>query len=389
MGVSTPPRSLRRARVATALFFVVNGAALPSWAPRIPQVKEALGLSAGALGTALIAVSIGAVAGTMAAAPLARRFGTRAVMIAAAIAIGSALSLPGHVASGLQLGLVLGLLGALDGVLDTAMNAHGVEIERHAKRSVLQSLHAWWCVGAALGGGAGSLAAGLGVSVATHLGVTGLLLIVVGLAAGPSLLGPDEVVVVAAGPGMGSPRRAVKAAPLVAAAVVFGAVIEAVPFDWSAVFTRDVAGATPGVAGAAFAVFVTAMAATRGMADRLVTRFGSGPVVQVAVIGAVAGYVVALAAPVPAGALLGFAVVGAGAAPVFPALFARAGHLAGASPADGTALVSGVSRLGFLVAPPVVGWLAEGVGLRTAPLVGIVACAGVLLLWRRLEARTP
>ena len=145
--------------------FVGNGVAFGAWAASIPRVREASGLTDGALGLLLLCVSLGAVAAMQLAGRYAGRIGTaRACSLAApllAVALpGPALapSWPWLLASGLALGLGLGLL-------DVCMNAHAAWLERRRGRPIMSSFHAGWSLGQLVGAaGAGALAAaGLGV----------------------------------------------------------------------------------------------------------------------------------------------------------------------------------------------------------------------------------
>src|SRR2546427_4037960 len=82
---STPPAgAARRARIAIAGVFLVNGAAIGSWVPHIPDVQSALDLSTGVLGLALLAVAAGSLIGLPAAGALVGRFGSPIVVRIAA-----------------------------------------------------------------------------------------------------------------------------------------------------------------------------------------------------------------------------------------------------------------------------------------------------------------
>jgi hypothetical protein len=84
----------------------------------------------------------------------------------------------------------------------------------------------------------------------------------------------------------------------------------------------------------------------------------------------------------PGGALVGFAVMGLGLSAVFP-IALRASGLEGPSSVPGLAAVSTVGYTGFLLGPPVIGLLAEAVGLREA----LVLVCGLCLVAAALAAQ--
>jgi MFS family permease len=65
--------ALRRARIAVAAIFFLNGAGVASWVVRIPAVQQRLGLTPGVLGLALLGSAVGA----LVAMPLAGRWVVR------------------------------------------------------------------------------------------------------------------------------------------------------------------------------------------------------------------------------------------------------------------------------------------------------------------------
>ncbi|WP_185899820.1 MFS transporter, partial [Streptomyces sp. WAC07061] len=168
-------------RGAAALYavFFLNGIVLASWAPRIPQVKEQLGLSDGRLGTALLGVALGSVPAMPAAGLLVNRFGSRPVARCAALVYAPAIALPGLAGSLTELLLGLAVLGASVGALDVAMNAHAVDLERRTGRARLSSFHGLFSAGALAGALLGTAAAAGGVGVRTQFTVSA----VVGVAA--------------------------------------------------------------------------------------------------------------------------------------------------------------------------------------------------------------
>lgn len=369
--------ALLRARVAVVAVFAANGALFGNWAVRIPAVKADLALSEAALGAALLVPAVGALVSMPLAGAFCARAGSRRATVVTGVAfflvpglLGVAPSLPWLVPALLVFGLGYG-------GLDVAMNAQAVTVERAAARPVMSGFHAAFSAGALVGSLTGALAAAREVDVAVHLGATGLVLLALCAPLFPALL--DEP----AREGRRGPLFALPRGRLLPLAVVALVVLlaEGAVADWSAVFLRQERGAAPGTAGLAFTAFSLTMVAGRLAGDRLVAAWGRVRTVRVSALVGVAGGLVVVAAPSAGAAVAGFAALGLGLACVVPQVFVAA---AGDDPEPGPALaaVSGPGYLGFLLGPPVIGGLAELMGLAGAfalvPLLlaGVVALAG-------------
>lgn len=386
----------RAARLAVSALFCINGALIASFLPRLPAVKAELDLTNAALGAGIAFGPAGALLASTVAGLLVARFGSGRLAVAASMAYGLGLPLIGLAPAWAAFAAAVFLLGLCDGVADVAQNAHGLRVQNAYGRSLINGFHAWWSIGGVIGGVSSAAAAGLQIPLTIHLGIAGGILAVAALVAGRwTLPGPDpdashaepapttpgrpvDVPEVAT---TGRPRRlrpALLALGGVAGLTLFAAVVEDIPGSWGAVYLREELGAAPGLAGLAFAAFTAGMTLGRLVADRAVDRWGHLAVVRTGAGVAAAGLSGALLIGSPWAGLLGFFLVGVGAAPGFPALFHAAGHRPGVRTADGVALVSWAARAGFLLAPPVVGVVADATSLTWAVGLGVVAALGVM-----------
>jgi len=406
--------------------FLVNGAAIANWVPRVPAVKAALDTSDGPLGLALLGLGVGAAVALLAAGRVVARFGSRPVTRVAGIVLCAALVGPGLAGSLPALALSLALFGAASGLMDVAMNAHGALVERYYGRPVMASLHGLWSVGGLVGAVTGGLAARAGWTPARHFAVAALCLGAM-LVAGTWRLLPASLDVAPAGlpdppgpvppgdplgvprtpPAPGVPRtppgaaasgprgRAVRrrgsgipwSRPLLLLGVVgfssfFG---EGSAHDWSAIYLHDVLGTSPGMAAAGFAAFSLAMATVRFGGDRLSARFGPVRLVRASGLVAAVGFGLGLLAHQPVAGVVGFALLGVGLACVVPVTFSAAGHLGGGLAGVAISRVAAISYLASFAGPPVIGLVADVVGLSVALAIPVVL-AGVVALSARAVA---
>ncbi|MFI5933507.1 MFS transporter [Actinoplanes sp. NPDC051494] len=388
--VAVPP-GVRRARAAVAVVFLTNGALFANVVPRYPEIKEHLELSNALLGTALAAGPLGALTGGLFASVALRLLGSARAAAFGIPLVAAAFALVAVVPSWWLLALVLFASGAADAVVDVAQNAHGLRVQRIYGRSIVNSFHGVWSIGAVLGGLMGSAAAGLGVPLLLHLVVAGGVFSVVAVVAYRYLLpGPDDAErSQAPRPTASLGRRTVWMLAALGCLALFGALVEDAGASWGALFLTGDLGATAATAGLAFVALQVAMTAGRLVGDRAVDRFGQRTATRLGGALAAAGMAGALAFPSVGSALIGFALAGLGTATLVPAAMHTADELPGLPPGLGLTVVSWVLRIGFLASPPLVGLVADHAGLRVGLLSVVVAGLGTLLLGRVLLNRSP
>ncbi|WP_253705431.1 MFS transporter [Brachybacterium sp. P6-10-X1] len=400
----------RHARRAISLLFLLNGASFCAIMPRYPELVESIGLSNTAFGLAIGIGPVGGLVAGLAAAPLMRRFGSARVAVLAQV-IASTTHLAVYVSgSWLWLAGALVLAMAADSITDISMNAHGMRVERRYRRSIMNSYHGWWSLGAVAGGLIGSTFAQLGVPLWVQ-GVIGLI-VFGALAAGSlrfMLPGHDatERTPAAAGPSAGSGAEvpaeiapsglriagmSLRALGLISAlgmVLVFAGSTEDAGNTWGALFMTSTFAATPFFAGMAFVALQGAQTIGRFTGDFVVDRLGDRTTARLgALVGAI-GMSLAMLVPHPVTALIGFAAAGWGVATLFPSAFRAADDMPGVPHGVGITVVGWFARLGFFVTPPIVGALGDAFTLRYAlwivPLymLGILVFSGVLETRRR------
>lgn len=364
---------LRRARVATFALFATNGLVMGAWVVQIPAIERQTGVGHALLGLLLLVLGGGAFVGMQVCGPLSDRVGARLVAPVAAALCALALIGPALAGDAIGLAVALLLLGLGNGALDVAMNAHAVQVERHAGRPIMSAFHATYSLGAGaaalLGGLLAAADAGplLAASVVAGVGV------VVAASTRPFLL-PREEVPESVEPTARRVRTPGRIWGLALLALCFF-LAEGVANDWSTLNLTSVHGATPALAAAAYIGFSVAMTAGRLVADRVTARIGPVAVVRWGgLIGALGLTMVVVAPSVPV-AVVGWTVFGLGVSGCVPQLFSAAG--AGDPRTSGTfvARVAGLGYLGMLAGPAVIGPLTALVPLNVAFLLPAVLCA--------------
>ncbi|MDQ1041031.1 MFS family permease [Streptomyces sp. V3I8] len=408
-----PAAAERRARVAVAVLFFTNGALFANLLPRYPQIKADLGIGNAAYGLAVAAFPAGAVAAGLAAGVAVRRLGSARAAVAGTLLTGAGILVAGLADSVALFAAALFLAGAMDAITDVAQNAHGLRVQRRYGRSIINSFHAIWSIGAVVGGSMAAAAIALGLSLGQHLAISGVVFAVAACVAlrfcltgpdtgpaegdganpsGPSdlsdlsdLSGSESAPEAVAGrrgerwDGRPAPGR--RTAYVLAALVLIataGTLVEDAGNSWAALYLSGSLSASVTLAASGYIALVGAQFVGRIIGDRLVDRFGQRAVARTGGLVVVAGMGLALAVPTVPGTILGFAAAGFGVATLVPAAMHEADELPGLKPGSGLAIVSWLMRLGFLLSPPVVGLVADATSLRVGLLV--VPLAGLLVL---------
>jgi predicted MFS family arabinose efflux permease len=384
--------------LATYAIFGLNGLVFASWAARIPAASSILGLGPGQMGALLLVGAVGSVLSLPLAGVTSARFGTAntvrlggaaAALAACAVALGLlTVSVP-VVAVGLF------LFGCGIALWDVGQNIEGADVERLVGRTIMPRFHAAFSGGAFVGALVGAGLSVLEVGLPAHLAAVALLSLVVSLwtpryflpAAGEGH--DDAASASSAAPGKGLGAWGEPRTLLIGLVVLGAALTEGAANDWVAKASVDGLGTSESTGAVMFAVFVAAMTALRFFGGGVIDRFGRVRVLQASLGSSLVGLVLFVVAPNVPLAVVGAVLWGAGAALGFPMGMSAAAD----EPERAAARVSVVSTIGytaFLAGPPLIGFLGDVVGIRTALLaVGVAVLASFLVAPAARERSVP
>lgn len=378
-----PDREVLRARWGVTLCFLLNGLAWSTLLPRFPEIKRALEIADFQWG---VIIALGPIAGLllgMTTARLMRRFQSAGVAVIFQCAGILCLNILGNAPHALIFALGILLMISCDAVTDIAMNSHGMRVQTRYGRSILNAFHAWWSVGAVVGGLLGSLAAQTQLAIWLQCLVASLVFGALALLARYWMLdGPDPV------PHQEEHEQARRFIPLplllrlVALGLLAGSagLIEDSASSWGAIYMDRMFEVAPFVAGLAFVSLQGAQMVARFVSDRIVDRFGLRPTMTFGLALATVGMGAAVLVPVPWVTLVGFAMAGWGIATAFPGAMQAGNEMPGLPQGTGLTIVTSVARAGFLVGPPLIGAVIELTGIRWGLIVVPLAALLALVL---------
>lgn len=394
-------------RNAVVIAYGASGLAFASWVSRLPAIRDALDLSPGNVGIILLCMTLGSFASVSMSGLIVLRLGSKRTIRTGSIVVGAGLLTTGFgttvLANPVATAVGLAIIGLGTGSWNTASNVEGAAVERAVGRHIMPRLHGAFSLGTVAGAGLGALAAAVSLPVFWHLAAAGAVVAVsVATAAswfradttpvpGERSYSPDNFedpttgpipVIPAAGTAeepLDNKRRIAQAwrerRTLLLGVLVLGlALAEGAAGDWVALGLADGHGQSDAAGAAGYGLFVTFMTIGRFAGTVLLDKFGRVPVMRWCAAMAVVGLGIFVFAPASWLAYVGLAAWGLGASLGFPVGMSAAAD----DPAKAAARVSVVSTIGygaFLCGPPLLGLLAEHVGILHSLLAVMVMLA--------------
>ncbi|MEO5313239.1 MFS transporter [Pseudarthrobacter sp. CC12] len=395
-------------RNAVVVAYGASGLAFASWVSRLPAIRDALDLTPGNVGVILLCMTLGSFASVSASGLIVLRLGSKRTIRTGSIMVGAGLLTAGFgttvLASHVATAIGLAIIGLGTGSWNTASNVEGAAVERAVGRHIMPRLHGAFSLGTVAGAGLGAVAAAVSLPVFWHLAAAGAVVAVsvataaswfradITPVAGERSYSPDTFGDPTTGPIPVITAEATADAPLdnkrkiaqawrdrrtlLLGVLVLGlALAEGAAGDWVALALADGHGQSDAAGAAGYGLFVMFMTIGRFAGTVLLDKFGRVPVMRWCAAMAVLGLGVFVFAPVPWLAYGGLALWGLGASLGFPVGMSAAAD----DPARAAARVSVVSTIGyaaFLCGPPLLGLLAEHVGILHS-LLAVMVMLGV------------
>ncbi|MEO8819311.1 MAG: MFS transporter [Ginsengibacter sp.] len=377
-------KTLRRYRIATSVFFFIAGLTFATWASRIPAIQAKLNLSDAGLGGVLFSLPVGLMLSLPLSGWMVSKYGSKPMMITGALAYPAILLLLGSASSIPALVMSLFLFGVLGNLLNIAMNTQAVGVESLYGRSVMASFHGLWSLAGFSGALIGTIFVSQGLSPLIHFTiVAALAMLLIALFFKKTL--PKDI-------GNNEPQKLfVKPDKkiLLLGMIAFCCLLcEGAMSDWSGVYFKKIVEAPASMITLGYVAFTAMMALGRFLGDWLVTKLGVKNMLQISGTLITSGLLLSVFFPNIVTATLGFLLVGFGVSSVVPIVYGLAGKSKTMSPATALAAVSTIGFLGFLIGPPVIGFIAQAVSLRWSFTLIAILGSGTAILARKLKLPT-
>lgn len=358
------------------MFFFI-GLCFASWAARIPDIQAKFQLSEGQLGTILLCLPMGSMIGLPIAGWSVHRYGSRIVILIGSFIYALTLPLIGLAPTTWVIVPVLILFGMLGNIMNISLNTQALGLEDQMGKSILASFHGLWSLAGFTGAGIGAAMIFLKFSPAAHYAVVTLISVVIVLFAQKFVLNDKTDSEDGSGLVLKRPDDLLLRIGLIA---FLGMMTEGCMFDWSGVYFKKIVLAQPEWVALGYVCFMGAMASGRFLTDKATARFGRVPVLRLSGLMIFVGLLLSVAFPMLWVAAVGFLLVGFGVASIIPVSYGIAGRSKLYPPSVALALVSTISFFGFLLGPPLIGFVADLFNLKFSFALIAVNGLGIVLL---------
>ena len=367
---------LNRVRLATSLFFFGMGFCFATWASRIPDIKSALQLSEAALGTLLFVMPIGQLFAMPFSGKIVTRYGSRAITILGLILYAACLPLIGLATEKWQLGFGLFLFGLFGNFCNIAVNTQGVYTQQLFDKPIIGSFHGSWSLAGFCGALTGLLMLALELSVFQHFGIAFVLVLII-IATNQKFMIKAKAKQETENTTYSFWKNPDKNLLLLGVICFCGMASEGIMFDWSGVYFKEIIKAPGALVVLGYTTFMISMASGRFLSDFLVARYGARKVLMVSGLVISAGLYSAVLWPYLIPCTIAFMMVGFGVSNVVPIIFNVAGNNENVPTGIALTIVTSISFLGFLMGPPLIGYIAELTSLKHS--FAIIGIFGVLV----------
>lgn len=371
-----PASFLLRLRIANAVFFFLSGFGYSSWASRIPSMQNKLHLNEAQLGAVLFALPIGLMMTMPLTGRLLARFNSRSILLIGVMIFNVMLGVAGFSTATWQLVLILFCFGSARNLFNISLNAQAVGVQGLFQQSIMTTFHGIWSLAGFAGAGLGYLMVNYNIGTSWHLLAVSVAMTLTTILAYPYLLHDKPTHSPEKKPLFSLPDKHLLNFSFICFASM---ACENTMYDWSGIFFRKAVGTSKAEATAAFAVYMVAMTAGRFSGDKIVGRFGIKSLLGVSGVLICSGLLLAALVPYPLVAGGGFIAVGLGVSCIVPLIFSMAGKSKKMSSGPALAAISTVGYLGFLIVPPLVGFVAQALSLRWS--FGIIGLLGALIVY--------
>jgi len=364
----------KRIRWALSLFFFCQGLVFASWASRIPHIKSLLQISEGTLGLILLMMPLGQILTMTLSGRLVTQYGSQIIIPMASLVYALVLVVIAFVTDMYMLGACLFIFGMWSNIGNIAVNTQAVAVENLYQRTIMSSFHGAWSLAGFVGALIGLLTIQLELNIWQHFIIIFIIIFINALINTSSLI--KDVVVTEKKKGLIKPDSIILQLGIICFLVM---ATEGAMFDWSGVYFKEIVEAPEKWVPVGYTAFMITMATGRFIGDAVIERLGKQKTLTLSGILMSAGLLLSVIFPDIIICICAFMLVGFGVATVVPTVYSVAGQHPSIPPGQAIAMVSSISFLGFLIGPPLIGFIAEWTNLRYS--YAVYALFGVILLY--------
>lgn len=367
---------LKRIRLAIFSLYFAQGLCFSSWASRIPNIKTSLNMGDGAWGTILLMIPIGQICAMSLSGLLVSRVGSKRILPIALFTYVVSLLLIGLSSSEYTLIMSLIAFGFTANFCNISVNTQGVTIETQYRKSIMASFHGGWSLAGFVGSAIGLLMININFTPIEHFAVVSVVIALIYIFNYKYL--QEDIKKQKVKSDFPKKQKPEKFLFLLGIIAFCGMAAEGAMADWSGLYFRDIVGVAENLVPIGFAAYMVTMASARFLVDGLTERIGRKYVIQLSGALIFIGLFMAVVFPNLIVTTIAFMIIGLGTSSIVPTVYSVAGHKTKMSTSVALTIVSSVSFLGFLLGPPIIGYVSAASNLRYS--YGIIGLMGICIV---------
>ncbi len=375
---NTPPftsnYSKNTVRLAVSLFYFAQGLCFASWASRIPEIKSLLNLSDAALGSILLALPIGQMLTMPLSARLVATYGSKKILTYASPFYALCLTNIALATHGWHLALCLLFFGIAGNICNIALNTQGITAEKFYGKPINSSFHGTWSLGLFTGAFVALLFANL------HIGAMAHFWIVAVLVWAHIFINQRFLLASQSAPTQNKQKLFLKPQGMLVQLGIIAfcsMATEGAMMDWSGVYFKEIVQAPAKLVILGYATYAGTMTIGRFIGDKFISRLGRKRMLQISGLMISLGMAISVLFPSLITATIGFVLLGFGVSVIIPMTYTIAGNYDKLPPSVAIAMVASIGYFGFLMGPPLIGYISELFNLRYS--FAVVGCFGILI----------
>lgn len=380
LNINQDQSNLKRIRAGIFSFYFAQGLCFSSWASRIPDIKGYLGLDDAAWGTVLLMLPVGQICGMSLSGYLVSKIGSRKILPIALFLYALALVMVGLAKTEYTLLMSLIVLGFFGNFSNISVNTQGVNVESLYGKSIMSSFHGGWSLACFTGSAIGLLMINLSLSPFIHFSIVAAI-VILNLFMNKKYLQEDiKKKKKVSDDGAKQKNKPESFLYLLGIVAFCGMAAEGAMTDWSGLYFKDVVKVSESIIPLGFSAYMVTMASGRFFADKAIERWGSQRVIMTGGALISIGLLLAVAFPILPVTIIAFMIIGLGTSSIAPTIYSIAGQKTKISTSMALTVVSSISFLGFLMGPPLIGYISEATSLRYSyALIGVFGICIIVL----------
>jgi MFS family permease len=361
-------------RLAVSLFYFAQGLCFASWASRIPEIKTYLNLSDAALGSILLALPVGQLLTMPISARLVAIYGSKKVLTYASPFYALCLTNIALATQGWHLAICLFLFGIAGNICNIALNTQGVTVEKFYGKPINSSFHGTWSLGLFTGAFVSLLFVNLHITAMVHFWI------MAGLVWAHIFINQRFLLYAKPVQTENKPKLFMKPEGMLVQLGIIAfcsMATEGAMMDWSGVYFKEIVEAPAKLIILGYATYAGTMTIGRFIGDRFIAKIGRKRMLQISGLTISLGMAIAVIFPNIVTATMGFILLGFGVSVIIPLTYTVAGNYGKLPPSVAIAMVSSIGYFGFLMGPPLIGYISELFNLRYS--FAFVGCFGIVI----------